>query len=77
MLIRCDSKYVISLIQDGEHHQRTKHIDVKYFYVRDQQDLGNVAVTHLPGIVNRFGNAAIYPTRPAFSLSPAPFCVER
>ena len=49
VLIRCDSKCAISLIHDGEHHQRTKHIDVKYFYVRDQQDLGNIAVTHLPG----------------------------
>lgn len=49
VLIRCDSNCALSLINDGENHKRAKHIDVKYFYVREQQNLNNILVTHIRG----------------------------
>ncbi len=40
--IHCDSKCAISIIEDHENHQRVKHIDVKYFFIREQQELGAI-----------------------------------
>lgn len=45
--IRCDNQSSISLIRNPEHHQKTKHIEVKYFFVRDQQNIGNIDVTYI------------------------------
>lgn len=41
----CDSKCAISIIEDHENHQRVKHIDVKYFFVREQQQYGTIKMT--------------------------------
>lgn len=38
----CDSNCARSIIEDPENHKRVKHIDVKYFFVRDQQELGTI-----------------------------------
>ncbi len=40
----CDSKCAISIIEDHENHQRV-HIDVKYFFVREQQQYGTIKMT--------------------------------
>ncbi len=45
--IRCDNQSSISLIRNPEHHQKTKHIEVKYFFVRDQQKAGRIDVTYI------------------------------
>ncbi len=45
--IRCDNQSSISLIRNPEHHQKTKHIEVKYFLVRDQQKAGRINVTYI------------------------------
>ena len=45
--IRCDNQISISLIRNPEHHQKTKHIEVKYFFVRDQQKAGRIDVTYI------------------------------
>ncbi len=45
--IRCDNQSSISLIRNPEHHQKAKHIEVKYFFVRDQQKTGKINVTYI------------------------------
>ena len=44
----CDSNCAISIIQDPEEHQRVKHIDVKYFFIRDHQELGTLKMVKIP-----------------------------
>lgn len=46
--IHCDSKCAISIIEDHENHQRVKHIDVKYFFVREKQQQGTIQMTSIP-----------------------------
>ena len=42
--IRCDNQGAIRLVHNPENHQRTKHIEVKFLYVREQQQNGSVDV---------------------------------
>jgi hypothetical protein len=44
----CDSNCAISIIQDPEEHQRVKHIDVKYFFLRDHQEIGTLKMIKIP-----------------------------
>jgi hypothetical protein len=46
--IRCDSKCALALI-NGEESKTAKYIDVRYFFTREQQELGNILVTHIRG----------------------------
>lgn len=43
-----DSQSAIKLIKNPEFHQRTKHIDVKFHFVRDQQANGTISVQYVP-----------------------------
>ena len=36
MPLYCDNEAAIRLVKNPEFHQRTKHIDVKYYFIRDQ-----------------------------------------
>ncbi len=47
ILIYCDSKCARSIIEDPENHRRVKHIDVKYFFVREQQEIGTIKMTQI------------------------------
>ena len=44
----CDNQSAIQLIKNPVHHQRTKHIDVRYCFVREHQELGDINVTYVP-----------------------------
>ena len=46
--IMCDSSCARSIIEDPEEHKRIKHIDIKYFFVREQQELKNLIMTAVP-----------------------------
>lgn len=46
-IIYCDNQSTISLIKNPVFHQRTKHIEVRFFYVRDQQADGKVNVRYV------------------------------
>jgi len=46
--ILCDSSCARSIIEDPEEHKRTKHIDIKYFFVREQQELKNLIMMAVP-----------------------------
>lgn len=45
--IHCDSRCAISIIENPENHQRVKHIDVKYFFIREQQDQGTIILRNV------------------------------
>ena len=47
--IFCDSKCARSIIEDSENRQRVKHIDIKYFFVREQQKLGTLMMMKISG----------------------------
>ena len=43
----CDNQSSIRLIKNPELHQRTKHIEVKYFFVRDIYEQGKITVKYV------------------------------
>ncbi|XP_011151349.2 uncharacterized protein LOC105190339 isoform X1 [Harpegnathos saltator] len=43
----CDSKAAEALIKNLAFHKRTKHVDIKYHYVRDVVKNGQLTVTHV------------------------------
>jgi hypothetical protein len=45
--IRCDNQGAIRLMQNQEFHQRTKHIVIKYHFVRHQQLNENIEVSYV------------------------------
>ena len=44
----CDNKSAISITHNPEHHTRSKHIEVKYYYLRDKQIKGTINISHVP-----------------------------
>ena len=46
--IRCDSKCAIALVSGQETH-KARHIDVRYFFSREQKEMGNILVTFIRG----------------------------
>jgi hypothetical protein len=46
-LLRCDNQGAIKLVSNPEFDRRTKHIDVKYHYVRDQHQDGIIEVDYV------------------------------
>ena len=43
-IVYCDSQSAIHLTKDSMHHERTKHIDVRYHFVRDIVAQGKIIV---------------------------------
>ena len=46
--LRCDNQSAIRLVCNPEFHQRTKHIDVKYHFIREQQEAGKIMIKYVP-----------------------------
>ena len=46
-ILLCDNQSAIKLVHNPEFHQRTKHIDVKYHFIRKQQTNGNIDVNYI------------------------------
>jgi hypothetical protein len=44
--ILCDSQGAIALAKNPEHHQRSKHIDLRYHFVREQVTGGAIALVY-------------------------------
>ena len=51
-VLREDNQTAIKLAEDKASHKRTKHIDVKYKYTWEQQDLGTICVEYVPSEEN-------------------------
>jgi len=43
-----DNQGAIALAQNPVHHQRSKHIDIKYHFIRSECSRGKVNVVYLP-----------------------------
>jgi hypothetical protein len=46
-LLFCDNRSAIKLVRNPQFHQRTKHIDVKFHFIRDLQDERVVDVVYV------------------------------
>ena len=44
----CDNRGAIALTRNNRFHKRTKHIDLRYFYVRDKERDGTVRAAKVP-----------------------------
>ena len=44
--ILCDSQGAIALAKNPEHHQRSKHIDLRYHFVREQVSGGAISLVY-------------------------------
>jgi hypothetical protein len=56
----CDSETAIKIAKNPEFHDRTKHIDVKYHYIREIIDQGNIK---LSPVRTQYNNADLF-TKP-------------
>jgi hypothetical protein len=45
--IRIDNTGAIALIKNPEFHQRTKHMDVRWHYMREQVETGNIQIEYV------------------------------
>lgn len=45
--IMCDNKSAVDLIKNPVYHQRSKHIDVRYYFVRERQEAGDIDVQQI------------------------------
>ena len=48
ILIKSDNISTINLAYNPEYHQRTKHTALRYYYVRQEIEKGNIKVEYLP-----------------------------
>jgi hypothetical protein len=46
--LTCDSRSAISVAKNPVLHSRTKHIDVRYHFLRDNVEKGIIDLTHVP-----------------------------
>ena len=42
-----DSRSALSVARNPEHHGRMKHLDLHFYWLRDEVDKGNISVTHV------------------------------
>jgi hypothetical protein len=45
--IYCDNQSAIAISKNPQHHQRTKHFDIKWHWIREQVENGNLKVEYL------------------------------
>ena len=45
--LKIDNKSAIELSKNPVHHERSKHIDLRYHYIRECVELGRVDVVHV------------------------------
>ena len=46
--VRCDNQGAICLSKNPELHQRTKHIDIRYHFIREQVESETIEVIYTP-----------------------------
>ena len=52
VILNVDNQGAICLAKNPVHHQRTKHIDIKYHYIRAEIQEGNVELKYVPSSDN-------------------------
>ena len=48
LTILCDNQGAIALAKDNKFHARTKHIDLRYHFIREAVEDGKIAVKYVP-----------------------------
>lgn len=48
VLINVDNQGAINLAKNPVNHQRSKHIDIKYHFIRSEVQSGNVKLQYIP-----------------------------
>jgi hypothetical protein len=66
LTIRVDNQAAIALAKNAVHHQRSKHIDIRYFRIRDEIENGHVTVVYVPTGENISDLLTKAPTRAQF-----------
>ena len=46
--LMCDNTSAVSMEKNPVHHKRTKHIDVRHHFLRDNVEKGNIVLTYCP-----------------------------
>lgn len=46
--MRQSERHTASMVRNPEYHQKTKHIDVKYNFIRDQHEKGTIKMEYVP-----------------------------
>ena len=46
--LRIDNLSALSVAKNPEHHGRMKHLDLRYFWLRDQVQQGVIQLEHIP-----------------------------
>jgi hypothetical protein len=44
----CDNQAALRLIEDDNYHARTKHIDIRYHFIRDITKRGDITTVYCP-----------------------------
>lgn len=73
--LKCDNQLAIQLVKNPVFHQRKKHIDVRYCFVRERQEAGDIDVLFVSS-----KNAGINRHHVKFSVEPkldVPFFLQR
>ena len=52
LTLYCDNQGSLELAKNPVHHQRSKHIDIRYHFVRDEVKLGSVKLMYVPSEQN-------------------------
>ena len=51
-VIQCDNQSSITLTRDQGHHSKTKHIDIRYHFIRDYVEMGKLYFHYIPTAEN-------------------------
>jgi len=65
-LLLCDNNGALSLAYDPSHHTRSKHIDVRFHYIRERTDDGTINIGRIPSADNLADLFTKALPRPAF-----------
>ena len=47
IMVHCDSMVALAYAKDSKYHGRTKHIDIRYHYIRDMVAHNEVVLKHI------------------------------
>ncbi len=47
ILLHCDNQGSIALVNNSQHHKRTKHIDLRYYFIRKKEEDETIAIDYL------------------------------
>jgi Reverse transcriptase (RNA-dependent DNA polymerase)/gag-polypeptide of LTR copia-type/Zinc knuckle len=50
--LACDNQSAIAMTKDARYHARTKHIDIRYHYIREQVESDRLAISYVPSEEN-------------------------